>query len=102
MENTMPRKPKKRAPPSRIKYEASHPVVSVRVSRELRADLRDLKRQYGLSMADILKIGIEKADQAAVKAHQQGYRDALGESLGKVEDCPRCWTELSSLIPDDI
>lgn len=41
-------------PPSRAKYEASHPTVSVRVSRDLYDELKAVAATSGLSMADLL------------------------------------------------
>ena len=44
-------------PPSRIKYEESHPVISVRISNELRSELQELSKNTGKSFADFLKDG---------------------------------------------
>ncbi len=98
-----PRRAKKKSPPpSRLRYEASHPVVSVRISRELQDQLDQLKEQSGLSMADILRIGLERAQPIVADAHKRGYCDALGECLGIVDRCPRCYQRVCELIPDDI
>ena len=44
-------------PPSRQRYEASHPTVSFRVDRNLYLELKRLKEQANLSIGDILKVG---------------------------------------------
>src|SRR4030043_302514 len=44
--------------PSRIKYEAEHPVVSIRVSRELKEKLTELQAMTGKSLGDILREGV--------------------------------------------
>ena len=98
----MPRKPSKRPPPSRIRYEKRNPVVSARVSLDLREDLREFQKQYGLSMADILQIGLGDPNKAATKAYQEGYGDALGQSLSRVNGCSGCYHKLCDLIPEDI
>ncbi len=56
---TKNKKPKQ-LPPSRVRYEAANPTVSVRISREFHEELEDLKEMSGLSMADILKAGLDK------------------------------------------
>ena len=47
----------KHKPPSRIRYERAHPVVSVRVSKELCQELKDLSKVTGKTFADFLKEG---------------------------------------------
>ena len=44
-------------PPSRRRYEASHPTVSFRVDLDLYAELKALKEKANLSVADVLKVG---------------------------------------------
>ena len=62
------------APPSRVKYEASHPTVSVRVNRALYDELK-ARREAGQSMADILKVGLEKSQAVAGDAYDKGFKD---------------------------
>ena len=57
-----PRKPhRKNISPSRERYEKTHPVVSIRISRELRDELAEIKDSSGHSVADLLKIGTDRA-----------------------------------------
>jgi hypothetical protein len=44
-------------PPSRRRYEASHPTVSFRVDLDLYAQLKGLKEKANSSVADVLKVG---------------------------------------------
>lgn len=44
-------------PPSRIRYEREHPVISFRVDKELFARLQVLRYQSGRSYADFIKVG---------------------------------------------
>jgi len=47
----------KHMPPSRLRYERSHPVVAIRVNRELYNELKELSKKTGKSFADFLKEG---------------------------------------------
>jgi hypothetical protein len=77
---------KKGKPPSRVRYESSHPTISCRVSKEMYDQLTDT-RMDGMSFADILKTGlgilkpklqnIFEARRDSYKAgYREGYRDA--------------------------
>ena len=56
-----PPAPKRRSvPPSKQRYLATHPTVSVRVELDLYTQLKELKEKANLSMADVLKIGLER------------------------------------------
>jgi len=84
----MPRiKKNRKAPPSRIRYEKSHPVVSCRVTPEFFARLNEAKNVEGKSYTDILKLGLEGAETwnrditeaekvAEREAYDQGFKDA--------------------------
>jgi len=43
--------------PCRVRYEQSHPIVSVRINSELYDELKELGRTTGKSFADFLKDG---------------------------------------------
>ena len=60
-------------PPSRIKYEKSHPTISVRVSKELYDGLKNLMKITGKSMGDVLREALGKQMPSAKKAYQSGY-----------------------------
>jgi predicted DNA-binding protein len=78
----MARKPKRRAPPSRIKYEKSHPTVSCRVSKELYDRLDKSRKVDGKSFADILKIGLgiaENNDKKIIQAKNEGWLEGYVE-----------------------
>lgn len=88
----------KRIPPSRQRYEASHPTVGARVSKEDYAKLDEIRTTQGKSFAELLLVGaglltpdantkalIDKADK---KGYQRGRRSALkGVAIGR---CSRC------------
>lgn len=48
-------------PPSRIRYEKSHPVITIRVSPDVYKRLQE-RGQAGQSYADILRIGLDKQE----------------------------------------
>ena len=74
-------------PPSRIRYERSHPVVSARLSMEDYKKLMELKRQRGVSLAQLIReiIGTAKADFNWFyrMGYEKGYKD--GYRRGRIE-----------------
>ena len=74
-----PRRTHRHVAPSRTRYEAGHPTVTVRVDRALYDNLKALKDTAGLSMADVLKVGLEKAQPDLEAAYHQGYEEAEAE-----------------------
>jgi predicted CopG family antitoxin len=90
----------KRQPPSRIRYEQSHPIVSCRVSLEIFDRLVEAKEVEDKSFADILKIGLGKQEvqakkilEAKTKGEDEGYKKgyAAAELRYKVTyNCSKC------------
>ena len=87
----MAKKLKRKTPPSRIKYENSHPTVSCRVSKEIYGKMAKSKEVDGKSFADILKIGLgiaEKDDEKLVEAKQKSYDEGYDEGhRDGLEEC---------------
>ena len=71
-------------PPSRRRYEASPPTVSFRVDLDLYAQLKGLKEKANLSVADILKIGLERCEPIVGEAFRNGFMSALAEAYETV------------------
>lgn len=71
----------KHIPPSRKRYEESHPVIAIRVDRELYDKVKDIKEANDISFADILKQGLGMQKAEAEKAYSKG-RDA-GQKEGR-------------------
>ena len=74
-------------PPSRVKYEESHPTVSCRVPRETYERLQAIKEKQGKSFADILRIGMgilkakaKKEGEVREEAYSEGYDDGYREA----------------------
>ena len=63
-------------PPSRERYDASHPVVSVRVSPELKTKLDEIRDQTGKSYGDVLREAADVQEESTGIAYEQGWHDA--------------------------
>ena len=84
---------KKPIPPSRARYEKANPAVTVRIPRELREALAALKKEYNLSLGEVLRIGLEKAKPDLDAAFQQGWLEGydIAEAEYKVTFyCSHC------------
>jgi hypothetical protein len=73
----------KRIPPSRIKYEQSHPTVSCRIPKVIYERLKESCKNDKKSMADILKIGLGSVEERTgkgeaeyAKGYKAGYQEA--------------------------
>ncbi len=75
---TTKNKKTKPVPPSRTRYTEANPTISVRISQELKGKLEDLKEMSGLSMADILKAGLDRLKPDTEEAYERGYVDGYG------------------------
>lgn len=94
----------KKIPPSRQRYEASHPTVTARVSKDTYDKLNEIRTTQGRSFTQLLLTGaglltphldtitlIAKAEQ---KGYQRGHRSALkGVPIGVCSVChqPIIW-----------
>ena len=75
-------------PPSRERYQQSHPTVSLRVDQDLYAELKALKEKANLSVADVLRVGMERCGPLVDEAFRNGCMSALAEAYEAVcEDC---------------
>ena len=66
---------KKKQPPSKIKYDKSHPVVSVRVTQTLFNQLKELKDLSGKSLGDILREALKQQTPSVKDAYERGCQD---------------------------
>ena len=82
-------------PPSRRRYETSHPTVSFRVDHDLYARLKELKKKANLSVADILKVGMERCGPLVGQAFHNGCMSALAEAYQNV--CDTCEDEVMAI-----
>jgi hypothetical protein len=88
----------KHKPPSRVRYERTHPTVSVRVDESIYRQLTDLRQRSGISMVEILLVGLEKLAPMAGSAFHEGQM--LGLSDAYEVSCPTCQYDIIDLAPD--
>ncbi len=81
----------RRKPPSRVRYEETHPTVSVRVDRELRDRLDQIKALEGKSIRDILRVGVGLQEVVAEQSYEWGSAD--GRNRGQDEGHQRGFQE---------
>lgn len=87
----------KHKPPSRLRYEESHPVVSCRLSRHVDALLKQRLKDLGeISFAQFIKesLGLQEAKMPDIRerneiARKKGYNQALKEYRISYP-CPVC------------
>jgi predicted DNA-binding protein len=68
----------KHVPPSRLRYEPKNPTVSLRISQEMRNELQYLKATVGMSVAEVLRVGLDKIQPEMEKFFDLGEEDARG------------------------
>jgi hypothetical protein len=86
-------KGKRRVPPSRARYEATHKTVSARLDPELQRRLDLLKQESDMSVADIIRIGLDKAEPAVKAAYDRGVEHGIDITREKYEvpyQCAAC------------
>ncbi len=106
----MPKKTK-RQPPSRIRYEQSHPTVSCRLPRAIYDRLMQAKEVESKSFADILKIGLgvqevqaRKVREAKKRGYNEGYQKGYAEATVRFKvtyRCSKCGGELVVSTDDE-
>ena len=76
---------RKHLPPSRIRYEQTHRVVSVRLGPEEHKSLQEIKERTGKTAAEVFKeaLGTQArgTEEAFRKGHERGYLKAKEEYL---------------------
>lgn len=92
-------------PPSRKRYETSHPVISLRTDEEIRNGLREAKEKKGMSCVDVLKVGLgltELTIRAEEEIRQQAYEagwergNEVASNLYAVTyPCSKCGKEMT-------
>ena len=73
-------------PPSRERYQQSHPTVSLRVDLDLYDRLKGLKKTANLSVADVLKVGLGICKPVVGESFRNGCMSALAEVYEAVCD----------------
>ena len=83
---------KKRVPPSRVRYEEAHPVISMRVSKVLYLQLRDIKQMTGKSVADVLREAMGAQFDKGTEAWRLGFSRGYKKAQEKYRVNFRCHT----------
>ena len=86
-------------PPSRRRYEASHPTVSFRVDLDLYGELKALKEKGNLSVADIMKVGLERCEPLVGEAYHTGFMGGLAETYAVA--CDDCQDQVMAIAQAD-
>ena len=63
----------KKKPPSKVRYDAKNPVMSFRLSHELKERLDQYVKGKGLSYADYIKETLDVREERDQSAWQEGY-----------------------------
>ena len=72
---------KRHKPPSRIRYEKTHPVISVRMPKKWIDDLDAYLDEQGLSRGDFYRISLGKQKANYRRAYIQGYNKGYNIGL---------------------
>jgi hypothetical protein len=97
-------KGKRHVPPSRARYEATHKTVSARLDPELLDELDRLKHESGMSTADVIRIGLDKARADIKAAFHRGVEEGFEEGREFFEvsyQCSRCGYWHQAIITDE-
>ena len=68
----------KSRPPARARYEKTHPVISLRVDKELCDRLKVVKKKEGKSAADIMRVGLGIVE-VKIRSEQEIWQQAFDE-----------------------
>ncbi len=89
---------KQRVPPSRLRYEAQNPSLTVRLTRPIRDVLCKIAKEEDLSYSDILKDAFEKAAKSYEYGYAAGYYDADND-FRITFPCSVCYKDIT-MFPD--
>ena len=82
--------------PSRQRYDAKNPVLSIRLTADLRAAIDDLRSKGDISIADILRAGLGLMSPPVEEAYTNGFTSALAEVYLRV--CYDCEGEVMAFF----
>ena len=83
-------------PPSRIRYEQTHPTLSCRLDKQthdlLQKRLKDVRlsfAQFVKSQLGILELKMPDIEKINIEAFQEGYTEGINECQIQIK-CPKC------------
>jgi len=91
-------------PPSRIRYEQSHPTVSARVDKKLYDELKELQELTKKSFTDILREAVRKQKPWAKDAYDIGQKagyDSAKREFAVTYRCSVCGGALTVSSPEE-
>lgn len=78
-------------PPSRLRYESSHPCISFRLTQEELKGLREIQQRTGLSLAEIARRSIRAHRRQTREAYERGKKAGFQDGFGRFEvPCSVC------------
>ncbi|MCK4347015.1 MAG: hypothetical protein KAW47_00215 [Thermoplasmatales archaeon] len=80
-------------PPSRLKYEKNHPTISLRISKELKDVIEEIRAKSGDSYAEIIKSGLKNVEDSYNFGYKDGYAKAK-EDWQITYPCSICTAEI--------
>ncbi len=80
---------KKQPPPAKIKYDKSHPIISIRVSEDLKKQLDEIKEMSDKSVGDILREAVGVQSKSIKNAWNRGFGSAKGNYSVRYK-CSNC------------
>ncbi len=88
-----PKGGKRRVPsPSRQRYDAKNPIVSIRLTADIRAAVDDLRSKGDVSIADVFRTGLGLMSPPIEEAYNNGFTSGLAEVYLRV--CDPCRDEV--------
>ena len=93
-------KRKKHQPPSKIRYDKAHPIVSARVDQKLEQQLDELKAISGKSVGDVLREAMKTQKASCRRAYRLGIEEGKRE-YGVKYKCAVCNKEMWITTPEE-
>ena len=78
---------KKHQPPAKIKYDQGHPIISIRLTPDLKKKLEELNIAGHKSVADFLKKAVELQTPSLKSAYIKGYQAAQSKYVVNYNCC---------------
>ena len=66
--------------PAKARYDNTHPVISIRVTRDFYNELADVQHSTKQSLRKLLEVALGKVSVATGNAYKQGHDDGLAEA----------------------
>src|SRR6267143_7287537 len=81
---------RKHITPSRVRYETKKPTISLRLPKEELEQVREMERQSGLKLGELMMRGVHLEGKVK-EGYLQGYRRGVRDTMGRFPiPCPGC------------